>query len=175
MAGVAAQQPYIQCIKRTLNAALCVMNFPSQVVERHNKPEVEAATSPEVLLNPVVIARDDEQVLIESSVNSVRLSIKIRKLDALDTQITKRFMDFLERRAEHYYIMRRKPVSHNGVQYDLSLLITNDHTDTMLKDQLIDWVIAFMQDISKELSDIKIHVGVRAREVAKDYFMNFPK
>eukprot|EP01059_Diplonema_ambulator_P007766 TRINITY_DN1724_c0_g2_i3.p1 TRINITY_DN1724_c0_g2~~TRINITY_DN1724_c0_g2_i3.p1 ORF type:complete len:190 (+),score=40.45 TRINITY_DN1724_c0_g2_i3:61-570(+) len=145
MAGVAAQQPYIQCIKRTLNAALCLMNFPSQIVERHNKPEVEAKSSPELLLNPVVIARDDEQVLIESSVNSVRLSIKIRKLDALDTQITKSFMEFLERRAEHYYIMRRKPVFHDGVQYDLSLLITNEHTDAMAKDQLIDWVVAFMQ------------------------------
>ena len=66
-AGVVAQQPYIQCIKTTLDAALCVMNFPSQVVERHNKPEVEAKTSPELLLNSVVIARegDEEQVLIE--------------------------------------------------------------------------------------------------------------
>ncbi|KAJ9468032.1 Actin-related protein 2/3 complex subunit 4 [Diplonema papillatum] len=174
-AGVVAQQPYINCIKRTLDAALCLMNFPSQVVERHNKPEVEAKSSPGLLLNPVVIAREDgaEQVLIESSVNSVRLSIKIRKIDALDKQITLSFMNFLERRAEYYYILRRKPVFHDGTQYDLSLLITNEHTDTMHKERLIDWVVAFMQDISKELSDIKIHVGVRARVVAKEYFENF--
>lgn len=26
-----------------MEAALCLENFPSQIVERHNKPEVEAA------------------------------------------------------------------------------------------------------------------------------------
>ena len=33
--------PYLNCIRQSLNAALCLRNFPSQVVERHNKPEVE--------------------------------------------------------------------------------------------------------------------------------------
>lgn len=33
---------YFNAIEATLNAALCVRNFPSQVVERHNKPEIEA-------------------------------------------------------------------------------------------------------------------------------------
>ena len=68
--GIVAQQPYLNCIKSTLHAALCLSNFPSRVVERHNKPEVEAGTSPEVLLNPIVIVREGgearEQVLIES-------------------------------------------------------------------------------------------------------------
>ena len=65
--GVVAQQPYINCIRRTLEAAMCLVNFPSQVVERHNKPEVEAQSSEELVLNPIVIARDaDEKVLIES-------------------------------------------------------------------------------------------------------------
>eukprot|EP01063_Lacrimia_lanifica_P002710 TRINITY_DN11444_c0_g1_i1.p2 TRINITY_DN11444_c0_g1~~TRINITY_DN11444_c0_g1_i1.p2 ORF type:complete len:177 (+),score=81.78 TRINITY_DN11444_c0_g1_i1:76-606(+) len=175
MAGVTAQQPYINCIRKTLDAALCLMNFPSQVVEKHNKPEVEAKTSPELLMNPIVIARQggEEQVLIEGSVNSVRLSIRIRQIDALDKEITRSFMEFLERRAEHYKILRRKPVKHDGVQYDLSLLITNDITDTMAKEKLVDWLVAFMQDISKELSDMKIQVGVRARTVAKEYFAAF--
>lgn len=40
----------------------------------------------EVLLQPVVIARDaDQQCLIEGSINSVRISIKIKQMDALDT------------------------------------------------------------------------------------------
>ena len=34
-------RPYMQCIEATLNAALCTRQFPSQLVERHNKPEVE--------------------------------------------------------------------------------------------------------------------------------------
>ena len=36
-----ALQPYLDCIKATLGAALCVENFASQIVERHNKPEIE--------------------------------------------------------------------------------------------------------------------------------------
>lgn len=35
-------QPYLKAIRTTLEAALCLRNFASQVVERHNKPEVEA-------------------------------------------------------------------------------------------------------------------------------------
>lgn len=36
-----ALKPYLDTVKATLNAAVCIRNFPSQVVERHNKPEVE--------------------------------------------------------------------------------------------------------------------------------------
>ncbi|KDO47849.1 hypothetical protein CISIN_1g0281362mg, partial [Citrus sinensis] len=32
---------YLACIRNTLDAALCLQNFPCQEVERHNKPEVE--------------------------------------------------------------------------------------------------------------------------------------
>jgi actin related protein 2/3 complex subunit 4 len=38
---VSALKPYLDAVKATLNASLCIRNFPSQVVERHNKPEVE--------------------------------------------------------------------------------------------------------------------------------------
>lgn len=34
-------KPYLNAVKATLQAALCVQNFESRVVERHNKPEVE--------------------------------------------------------------------------------------------------------------------------------------
>ncbi|KAH1236776.1 Actin-related protein 2/3 complex subunit 4 [Glycine max] len=43
---------YLTCIRNTLEAAMCLQNFPCQEVERHNKPEVELKTSPELLLNP---------------------------------------------------------------------------------------------------------------------------
>ncbi|OMO71012.1 ARP2/3 complex, 20kDa subunit (P20-Arc), partial [Corchorus capsularis] len=44
---------YLTCIRNTLEAAMCLQNFPCQEVERHNKPEVELKTSTELLLNPV--------------------------------------------------------------------------------------------------------------------------
>jgi hypothetical protein len=38
-----------------------VTNFASQIVERHNKPEIEVGTSPELLLNTVVIHRSENE------------------------------------------------------------------------------------------------------------------
>lgn len=34
-------KPYLNAVKATLQASLCIQNFDSRVVERHNKPEVE--------------------------------------------------------------------------------------------------------------------------------------
>lgn len=35
-------RPYLNAVRSTLTAALTLENFSSQVVERHNKPEIEA-------------------------------------------------------------------------------------------------------------------------------------
>ena len=77
----ATLKPYLICVKRTLQAAMCVENFSSQKVERHNKPEIEVKESPELLLNPVIISRNEkESVLIEPSINSIRISIAIKQV-----------------------------------------------------------------------------------------------
>jgi actin related protein 2/3 complex subunit 4 len=34
-------KPYLNAVRATLQAAMCIQNFESKVVERHNKPEVE--------------------------------------------------------------------------------------------------------------------------------------
>uniref|UniRef100_A0A8C4FCU6 Actin related protein 2/3 complex subunit 4 n=1 Tax=Dicentrarchus labrax TaxID=13489 RepID=A0A8C4FCU6_DICLA len=76
----ATLRPYLNAVRATLQAALCLENFSSQVVERHNKPEVEVRSSKELLLQPVVISRNDkEKVLIEGSINSVRVSIAVKQ------------------------------------------------------------------------------------------------
>ena len=76
----ATLKPYLMAVKRTLQAAMCVENFSSQKVERHNKPEIEVRESPEMLLNPVVISRNEkERVLVEPSINSIRVSIAIKQ------------------------------------------------------------------------------------------------
>ncbi|CAJ1450605.1 unnamed protein product [Effrenium voratum] len=69
--------PYLEVIRTTLNAALCLQNYPSQVVERQSRPEIEFKDTAAVILKPLTIARDEnERCLIEPSVNSVRISIK---------------------------------------------------------------------------------------------------
>jgi len=109
--------PYLKAVRATLNAAICLQNFGSQVVERHNKPEVEARQNKELLLNPVVVSRNQkERVLIEGSVNSVRISIGIKQSDDVEQILCKKFMRFLTQRAENFVILRRKPVE----GYDIS-------------------------------------------------------
>lgn len=122
--------------------------------------------SKELLLNPVTIARTaHEAVLIEPSVNSVRISVKIKQIDELDHVLANRFSRFLMQRAEQFLIMRRKPVA----GYDISFLVTNTHTETLWKHKLIDFIIQFMEDINKEISDMKINVSARGRIVATTF------
>ena len=47
----------------------------------------------------------------------------------------------------------------NGWQgYDISFLITNFHTEEMLKHKLVDFIIQFMEEVDKEISEMKLFV-----------------
>ncbi|CAM9582777.1 unnamed protein product, partial [Chrysoparadoxa australica] len=162
----ATLRPYLNTIRDTLDASLCLRNFPSQTVERHNKPEVEVRTSKELLLNPITICRNEqEKALIESSINSVRISISIKQADEVEAILCRKFTRFLMQRSEHFIIMRRKAIE----GYDLSLLVTHAHLEKMWK-AFIDFVIQFMEDIDKEISGMKIAINARARIVAGEFF-----
>ncbi|XP_027907512.1 actin-related protein 2/3 complex subunit 4 isoform X2 [Vigna unguiculata] len=136
---------YLICIRNTLEAAMCLQNFPCQEVERHNKPEVELKTSPELLLNPV------------------------KQADELENILTKKFLRFLSMRAEAFQVLRRKPVQ----GYDISFLITNYHCEDMQKHKLIDFIVQFMEDIDKEISELKMSVNTRGRLVATEFLKQF--
>ena len=119
-----------------------------------------------MLLNSVVIARNpNEKTLIESSINSVRISIKVKQADEIEQLLAPMFMRFLTQRAEQFFILRRKPVS----GYDISFLVTNFHTEQMIKHKLIDFIIQFIEDIDKEVSEMKLSVNTRARVVATEF------
>ncbi len=75
-------------------------------------------------------------------------------------------MRFLTQRAEQFFILRRKAIS---PEYDISFLITNKHTETMFRHKLIDFVIQFMEDIDKEISEMKLSVSARARISAQAF------
>ncbi|CAI9268729.1 unnamed protein product [Lactuca saligna] len=161
---------YLTCIRNTLEAAMCLQNFPCQEVERHNKPEVEMKTSLELLLNPVVICRNEaEKCLIETSINSLRISLKVKQADELENILTKKFLRFLSMRAEAFQVLRRKPVQ----GYDISFLITNYHCEEMQKHKLIDFIVQFMEDIDKEISELKLSMNTRGRLVATEFLKQF--
>uniref|UniRef100_A0ABI7WYV2 Actin-related protein 2/3 complex subunit 4 n=1 Tax=Felis catus TaxID=9685 RepID=A0ABI7WYV2_FELCA len=170
MTWTATLRPYLSAVRATLQAALCLENFSSQVVERHNKPEVEVRSSKELLLQPVTISRNEkEKVLIEGSINSVRVSIAVKQADEIEKILCHKFMRFMMMRAENFFILRRKPVE----GYDISFLITNFHTEQMYKHKLVDFVIHFMEEIDKEISEMKLSVNARARIVAEEFLKNF--
>ncbi|KAG8760431.1 Arp complex subunit [Serendipita sp. 396] len=170
MSPQSSLRPYLTAVRSTLTAAMALENFASQVVERHNKPEVEAATSHEVLLNPLVISRNEkEQVLIEGSVNSVRMSIRIKQQDDIEKILCHKFTRFMMMRAENFVILRRKPVP----GYDISFLITNFHAETMLKHKLVDFIIQFMEEVDKEISEARLSLNTRIRIVAESYLAAF--
>ncbi|KAI8982561.1 hypothetical protein BDB01DRAFT_152482 [Pilobolus umbonatus] len=163
-------RPYLTAVRSSLTAALCLDNFSSQVAERHNTPEIESGKSKEIMLNPIVISRNEnEKVLIEPSVNSVRVSIKIKQADDLETILCHKFARFLMLRAENFIILRRKPIQ----GYDISFLITNNHTEQMLKHKLVDFIVHFMEEVDKEISEMKLSVNARARTVAESYLVLF--
>ncbi|KAK6023457.1 hypothetical protein OSTOST_10757 [Ostertagia ostertagi] len=142
----ATLQPYLEAVRHTLQAALCLEQFSSQVVERHMKPEVEVRTSKELLMTPVVVARNkQERVLIEPSINSVRVSISIKQSDEIERILCHKFTRFMCQRADSFFVLRRKPLP----GYDISFLITASHTETMYKHKLVDFLLHFMQEIDK--------------------------
>ncbi|KAG5015374.1 hypothetical protein JHK85_021510 [Glycine max] len=161
---------YLTCIRNTLEAAMCLQNFPCQEVERHNKPEVELKTSPELLLNPVLICRNEaEKCLIETSINSLRISLKVKQADELENILTKKFLRFLSMRAEAFQVLRRKPVQIFPANC-LYLWLIFSVID--LKDLLIIMAVK-LQDIDKEISELKMSVNTRGRLVATEFLKQF--
>ncbi|OQS06703.1 ARP2/3 complex 20 kDa subunit [Thraustotheca clavata] len=162
--------PYLNSIRSTLEGALCLQNFPSQVVERHNKPEVEVRMSKELILNPIVICRNEnEKCCIEPSINSTRVSICIKQADEIESILCHKFSRFLMQRAEQFIILRRKPIE----GYDMSFLITHGHLENLYKHKLVDFIIQFMEDIDKEISEMKINLNARGRVVATEFMKQF--
>ncbi|KAL0224231.1 hypothetical protein P9112_003621 [Eukaryota sp. TZLM1-RC] len=165
-----AAQPYHECIRTTLLSVLCLRNFPSIETERHNYPEVEVGTHKFLLLKPITIARGpDEKMLIEPSINSVRISLKIKQSDKIDTMLVSKLTHFLMQRAGDLPILRRKALP----GYDLSFLITNQHTESLLKHKLVDFIVDFVKDVDAEVSGLKLGVNKRARQVAQLYLGSF--
>ena len=63
----------------------------------------------ELLMRPLCVSRNQqEKVLVEASINSVRFSVKIKQSDEIEEILVKKFNRFLTQRAENFFIMRRK-------------------------------------------------------------------
>lgn len=89
-------------------------------------------------MNQLIVSRsENEYVLVEPSINSVRVSVKIKQQDEIEEILCHKFTRFLMQRSEQFLIMRRKAVD----GYDISFLITHTHLETMWKHKLLDFIV----------------------------------
>ena len=83
----------------------------SEAYPEHSFCITNKRTTKEVILQPVVISRNEnEKVLIEASINSLRFSIKIKQADDIERILCHKFTRFMMMRAENFVVLRRKPV-----------------------------------------------------------------
>ena len=64
-------------------------------------------------------------------------------------------------RANKYNLHRKKPKTGN----DISFLITNFHLENYKKEDIIDFIVEFVQDLVKEVTDMKMTVNSQSRYV----------
>lgn len=92
-------------------------------------------------MNPVIVARtENERCLIEPSVNSIRVSIKIKQQDEIEEILCHKFTRFLMQRAEQFIIMRRKATEvrlfHPTIHYQTHLCMLQEfYTNNVLSQQ----------------------------------------
>ncbi len=74
---------------------------------------------------------------------------------------------FLSLRADKFEILRKKPVE----GHDFSFLITDDRLQRYKKEELIGFILEFIQGIDREINDMKLAIISQTR-VAADFFTN---
>jgi actin related protein 2/3 complex subunit 4 len=158
-----SHKPYLAILRDTLDYALNLRNFPSQIYEKINRPQVEVAESLELLNNPIIICKnEDERIEIESSINSVKINVVVKKHADLEDLIVDIYTNYLMNRADKLNILRKK--AKEG--YDISFLITNYHLDNYKKEEIIDYIVEFVQDLTKEITEMKLIVNSQSRLVS---------
>lgn len=106
--------------------------------------------------------------MIEASINSVRVSICIRKSSEVEALLTHMLERFMTLRADRFEILRKKPISD---AFDFSFLISNDHLLKFKKEELINFMLEFLQGIDSEITEMKLNVSQHSR-LACCFFSN---
>ena len=118
-------------------------------------------------MDPVTITKaSDECCLIESSINSVRVSLRVVKSSNLEVLLSHMLARFMQLRADKFEVLRRKPADPS---YDYSFLISADHLQTYKKEEIINFILEFINGISKEINELKLHVMNHSRLAANFY------
>ena len=167
-----SHKAYHDAVRRALADALVLRSAPSRKMDGMDRAEIEYGDAPALLSPPIEIARGDASegaCLIERAVNSARVSVRVRKVDELEEILARSFCRALGRRADAFEILRRVPVE----GYDVSFLILLRHVEAMDVGALVDFVVTFMEDVDKEISEQKLSVSSRGRAVSMAFLKQF--
>lgn len=109
-------------------------------------------------------------VLIESSVNSLRLSIKFQRCDECEAYFKAKLCRFVGRRAEDFIVVRRKP----RIGWDFTFLITVYHLRNIFQRQLlIDFIVDFITDMETTISEMRYGLCYRGKAIAFEWLREF--
>ena len=76
-------------------------------------------------MEPILIAKSAEECTqVESSVNSVRISVRFVKSSPFEELLSHMLARFMQLRADKFEVLRRKPVDPS---YDYAFLVSYDH------------------------------------------------
>ena len=112
-----------------------------------------------------------EVILVESSTNSFRVSVKLKHSDELDAFLTKQLSRFMRQRAEQFSIVRKKAT--NSDAFDLSFLVTQKHKKQFVNSSLVAFMMDFLKSVDGEISEQKLSVSSRGRAVAEEFLGGF--
>ena len=158
---------YGLAIKNALMTLMTLRRFPSQIVEKQMHPEIEFQDNKDLMLKPFVIARNEKDMCyIETSVNSIRISIKVKKSSNTEELLVHLFERFVSLRADKFGIIRKKPAIDG---YDFSFLITDEHLEKYKKEEIINFILQFILGIEKEINDMKMLINTKLRTAANFY------
>ena len=111
-----------------------------------------------------------EVILVESSTNSFRVSVKLKHSDELDAILTKQLSRFMRQRAEQLSIVRKKATSD---AFELSFLVTQKHKKQFVNSSLVTFMVDFLKSVDGEISEQKLSVSSRGRAVAEEFLGGF--
>jgi len=57
--------------------------------------------------------------------------------------------------------------------YSISFLITDKHLERLPKRRIVDFIVHFMEEADKEISEMKISMNARGRLVATEFMQAF--
>jgi actin related protein 2/3 complex, subunit 4 len=79
--------------------------------------------------------------MIEASINSVRISICIKKLDEIEHLLSHMLERFMSLRADKFEILRKRSAHKD---FDFSFLISDEHLLRFKKEELINFILEFV-------------------------------